>query len=324
MRRLYEPLIPLSQLSEQLREREVSFSDKVVDADAMSVDDRTGNLLVRNGTTHEHAWQTQALGLMASKLRVPLSYLNRCPPELRAENLNHWLRKRAGQEFLIRFDGDEVRAVLSPRYQPISNVQLAETVRREAGNVLVRAEIDDMHMLLQVVTSRGEEVSFGDRIHGGLHIANSEVGHRVVEIRAMLYRILCCNGLIMGTGQAGIRRRHLGDADKILRQFRATTRTAIEVGSSLPGRLGETRHVRVPDPIPVFDRIASRYKLDDAEQEAVHVAFETEPGDSLWSVIHALTRAGNNAALSVGSREKLQRTGGRILELAERGTRWID
>ena len=92
----------------------------------------------------------------------------------------------------------------------------------------------------------------------------------------------------------------------------------------IPGRLGDTRHVRVPDPMSVFERIANRYKFDDAEQEAVHVAFEAEPGDSLRSIIHACTRAGNAASLSGDSREKLQRAGGRILELAERGTRWID
>ena len=66
------------------------------------------------------------------------------------------------------------------------------------------------------------------------------------------------------------------------------------------------------------------YPYEEDELEAVKTAFTVEPGDTLWSVIHAVMRAGNDAALAVDSREKLQRIGGRILELAERGSRWID
>ena len=60
--RLYNQLFPLSQLEEHLRERETAFSDQVVSADAMSVDDRTGNLIVRNGCpSREHPFQPHAL-----------------------------------------------------------------------------------------------------------------------------------------------------------------------------------------------------------------------------------------------------------------------
>jgi hypothetical protein len=324
MRKLFEPLLPLLQLLELLKERQSRMWDKVVSAENLRVDDQTGDLLVTNGRTTQHQWQPQALALMAGKLRVPVTYLNRCEAGLRAINLNHWLRKKRGQEFFVRFDGENCRAVLSPRYQPISNVQLAESLFNEAGNVLVRAEVDNLRCLIQVITSRGEQVSFGDRIHGGLHVANSEVGHRVVELHALCWRQLCENGLIVGGGDVGFRRRHLGDSDDILRQFRRRTTMAIEAGTTLPGRLGDTRHIRVPDPQPVLDRIARRYQLNDVELEAVRNAFHAEPGNNLWSIIHACTRAGNCATLPVDSREKLQHVGGRVLELAERGTSWID
>ena len=74
----------------------------------------------------------------------------------------------------------------------------------------------------------------------------------------------------------------------------------------------------------VLERIGGRYKFDEPEVEASKAAWHIEPGESLWSVIQAVTRAANSPALSVDSREKLQMTGGRILELAGRGNRWLD
>ena len=65
-------------------------------------------------------------------------------------------------------------------------------------------------------------------------------------------------------------------------------------------------------------------ELGDEELEAVRRAFLVEPESTLYGTINALTRAGNDPVLSVESREKCQEVGGRILELASKGTRWLD
>jgi len=82
---------------ERLRERAQAFSDKVVQAEAFSVDDRTGNLLLCSSP--------KASDCSPTNPPVPISYLTRCPPDLRAINLNHWLRKEGGRNFFLRFDG---------------------------------------------------------------------------------------------------------------------------------------------------------------------------------------------------------------------------
>ncbi len=322
--RLYEPLIALSVLLEHLRDRASAFSDKTVHAEALSVCDQTGNLLVRNGSTTEHPFQPHALGLLASKLRIPASYLTRCPPELRAINLNHWLRKQGGRRFFLRFDGEDCRAVLSDRYRPVSNVDLAATLLSNARDLLVRAEIDNLRMVLQVVNGRSTEIRPGDRVHGGLHVKNSEVGYTAVELRAILYRVLCTNGLILGAGVDSYRKRHVVDPDAVLSDFGRKAVYALEEGATHANRLGDTRNVRVPDPQPVLDRISERYHLADDEKKAMHQAFHREPGDSLFEVIQAVTGAANDRALGIDSREKMQELGGRLLELASSGRRWID
>ena len=59
------------------------------------------------------------------------------------------------------------------------------------------------------VNGRSVEASPGDRLYGGLHTRNSEVGFMAVELRALVYRTICTNGLIMGGEGVAFRRRNL-------------------------------------------------------------------------------------------------------------------
>ncbi len=43
--------------------------------------------------------QTLALNQFASKLGVPAQYLRKCPWDLRAENINHWLNENRTRSF---------------------------------------------------------------------------------------------------------------------------------------------------------------------------------------------------------------------------------
>ncbi len=70
-------------------------------------------------------------------------------------------------------------------------------------------------------------------------------------------------------------------------------------------------------------RIVTRYELAEDEGTAIHRAWQVEPGQTLFAVPNALTRAGNDNALPLESRHKLQTLGGRLTDLSATG-RWID
>ena len=58
---------------------------------------------------------------IAARLSVPYSYLQKCPKELQAVNLNHWITRERNKELFFRFDGAEIRAVFTPKYKPVDN-----------------------------------------------------------------------------------------------------------------------------------------------------------------------------------------------------------
>ena len=66
----------------------------------------------------------QAQRLLANRLRVPFTYLDRCPADLQAENLNYWLEqeKKERGTFFCRFNCEhQVRAVFTDRYTAIDH-----------------------------------------------------------------------------------------------------------------------------------------------------------------------------------------------------------
>jgi hypothetical protein len=106
----------LGEVVAVLRNRASGFHDEVVDVRNVTMSPDDGSLHVGREATELQPW---ALSQLGSKLGIPGNYLAKCEPEIRAQNVNHWLGKESGK-LLLRMDGNEVRAVLSTRYQSVS------------------------------------------------------------------------------------------------------------------------------------------------------------------------------------------------------------
>lgn len=83
------------------------------------------------------------------------------------------------------------------------------------------------------------------------------------------------------------------------------------------------RNIKVAQPIKALELLAKRYTFTAEESEAIKSAFNIEAEDTMFGVVNALTRAGNNTNLTVDSRHRLQKTGGRVTELVATG-KWLD
>jgi len=64
--------------------------------------------------------------LLANRLRIPHSYLIRCPKDLAADNLNYWIeQEQKNRETLFcRFVGNNLRAVFTERYTAIDHMEV--------------------------------------------------------------------------------------------------------------------------------------------------------------------------------------------------------
>ncbi|MCA8937465.1 MAG: hypothetical protein KDB68_14815 [Planctomycetes bacterium] len=318
------PANRIADLVSDLAVRRQQQRDITVNTRELSVTPSDGALMV--GGSDRYALREHAFGQLCSRLQVPARYARRCDHDLRARNINRWLREE-DRDVLLRLEGDQVRAVLSASYRPINHADILSWLAdRLGGDVPIRYELNEQYLDLQVVRE-SPVYSLADHgregLHRGLHLRNSEVGSARVQISTLVYRSICLNGLILSSGRWTYSRRHVGKADVSDQVREAFDRALTLAGKAADGFLG-TQGIQVVEPLKVIERIASRYELTKPEHEAANRAFEVEPGDTLYAVINSLTRAGNDDALALDSRHRLQELGGRITSLASEGRRWLD
>ena len=151
-------------------------------------------------------WATSQL---CQRLGLPTIYIKRCPPHLQDANVNHWLRAETigshgdvdkDSEWLLRAKGASVRGVLTAKYSRLDNAQLLAALlpllsgtRYEVS--LVQLTPESFHLRL-VDPTLSRDVLPGDRLMVGSRLANSEVGLRAVTVDALVFRLICTNGLI--------------------------------------------------------------------------------------------------------------------------------
>jgi hypothetical protein len=227
-------------------------------------------------------------------------------------NLNYWIRHEKNDELFFRFDGDEVRAVFTPRYIPTDNLELLDRLLGLGfkPETRVQCSLDDKFMLVSVPDDRETFRINGDRMTPGISVSNSEVGLAALSISTFTLRLICTNGMISKT-EVSASYRHV--SDKLL--------------SSLPGVLNELKagfgqqreqlqislESKVENPEATIESFNRQFELRKEEKDAVEWALAQEYGFTMFAVVNVYTKAAQFELLSAESRFRLQKVGGMVL-----------
>jgi len=251
------------------------------------------------------AWAT---GQMCRRLGIPTPYFRRCPPSLQDRQFNYWLHDapaspdsgpHASDRWFLRCKGDALRGVLSERYSCLDNVDLMQSLepaldsRYRVGWFALTEE--SFHLrLLDYRLAR--EVLPDDRLVAGIHVANSEVGRRAVTVDALVFRLVCTNGLIrLVRGASLMNRRHVALSRP---QFEAglhqAIRDALESGVDFMERLAAATTRPVQDVDSTIRRFSSQWSLSQATETNIRQALLTESSaqqETVYGVVNAVTNA---------------------------------
>jgi hypothetical protein len=263
-----------------------------------------------------HPLRRVAQRAIASRLNIPFEYLNRCPPEVQAYNLNHWLQYERNEELFFRFDGRDVRAIFTPRYKPVDNFEVLEKLSEMGyeADTQVQCHLDGEFLSLSIPDGARTFSLDGDRITPGISVANSEVGLSSLRIAVFFLRLKCTNGLIAKT-QIAAAYRHV--SRKILEDF---PQVLLEVSQQVGRQRDQFRlslESPVDEPLASLQAFNRQFQLGKQEQEAVDWAWAIEPGGTMFNVVNAYTRAAHFPELSAESSYRLQTVAGNILAMVK-------
>jgi hypothetical protein len=263
----------------------------------------------------------QAQRLLANRLRTPYSYLDRCPAELQAQNLNYWLEQERKERntFFCRFNGErQVRAVFTDRYTAIDNREILSKMlelnfRPEQE---VQYMLDDGMMVVKVPEyARSFEVALKDNVVPGISIGNSEIGFLSFCIECFYLRLVCTNGMVVPVSVGHSRFKHI--SRKAFEQLPETIRQVAESSNRQQAQMVISVNTPVHNPIQTIESFNKRFGLTLAEGEMVKASFAQEPGETMWNVIQAYTGSARSPELTVEAAYRLERVGGQILALVK-------
>ena len=255
--------------------------------------------------------------LLANRLRVPHSYLARCPKELQAQNLNYWIEQERKQRetFFCRFAGDQLRAVFTERYKAIDHMEILTKMLEYGFDPAceIQLSLDAEMMVLKVPEyERAFRLFEKDKIVPGISIANSEIGILALSIEAFYYRLICANGMIAKTA-VDARYKHI--SRKVMDEFPMILEGVVSQSRHGQDRFMISTQTPVDSPMSTIETFAKQFQLSLEETEIVRQAYYLEQGGTMFHVINAFTRAAQEPNLSAAEAYKLERTGGHILGL---------
>jgi len=298
----------LGEVSNRVDAMNQDCHDKLIDVPSISFDSLQ---TMKIGDEH-HTLRTMAQRSIAWRLGIPFNYLQKCPPELQAEQMNFWIRHEKREQLFLRFDGMDVRAVFTPRYKPVDNFEvLARLDEMGYGpDTQVQCHLDGEFMLLSIPDGKRSFKINGDKMTPGISISNSEVGLACLSVSAFLLRLICTNGLLAKT-EISASYRHV--STKILTELSQVFEKVAGGLGKQKDRLKLSLESPVADPLAAIGNFNRHFALGEMEKSAVEWAWPQEAGETMFHVVNAYTRAAAMEGLPAESSFRLQRVGGEVL-----------
>jgi hypothetical protein len=251
---------------------------------------------------------------ISNRLGIPHQYLKKCPQDIQAENLNHWIKEEKNEQLFFRFDGSDVRAIFTPRYVPVDNFEVFERLDSMgySPDTKVQCSLDSEFMSISIPDGQKAFDINGDKFTPGVSISNSEVGLASLSISAFVLRLICTNGLICTSGVSASY-RHV--STKILTEFpQVLDKVSLELGNKRD-QFKISMDSIVDNPESSMASFNRQFQLNKVEQEAVEWGWGFEEGNTMFHVIQAYTKGAQQKDLTAESGFKLSRTGGNILAM---------
>ena len=228
-----------------------------------------------NGEFHRLRDVTQQS--ITSQLGIPIQYLRKCPEDLQRENIRYWLQREKNEQLFFRFDGNDVRAIFTPRYIPTDNPEVLEklkTMEYPFDNP-VQCSLNKEFMMLNIPdTDRMFSVN-GDRMKPGISISNSEVELAALSVAAFVPRPVCMNGIISKT-EVTASNRHV--SMKILQEFPSVLSNVSQDLGRQKDYLRLSLEIRVENQEATINSFNRQFNLGKEEKEAVEWAIPC----SIW------------------------------------------
>lgn len=309
-------------------------------------------LVVTNdeGVEQQFAFDEVVERTVADFLDVNPTYMKKCPPELKAYNLNHWLQERGDVQATLMVGPNGVETIHDPDQSIITIPEVAGMISRvfQPTDEIVTLISDPtkFHADIMITDSitvpgnglgdrpgtdglmrrPGEEAGTAqvfDITHGGIRILAHPTQPKAPTVERYFNRLVCTNGLTMPIADRKITLRGMTVVD-VLAEMEGI---AQELMSDMPEalqRYADLSQVEIPgNPLNFIRQIGKENGIPDRIiQKALDYAGAANFGRTdipvtSYDVLNIFTSLANGEGVRYSTANKLQRLGGIFVHRGE-------
>lgn len=219
-----------------------------------------------------------------------------------AQILNAHVRRvrNYGSTWFTRCYDNTVRAFLSERYAPLSNLEMLERLREALyllGNPaieLVRPYLTSDQLDLKITLAGEDILPTGEAPYRlGCYVSNDEVGRRRIKIYPLIQRTLCTNSIILSSdADATLDVTHRGQHALLSGHMALIIGKALKMSAERLRAFLSLKQIVFLDIFEQISRIAAAEHWSVEFSDAVRAGLEG--GNSLYAYINGLTAAAHH------------------------------
>ena len=221
---------------------------------------------------------TTAMSQLSSMAGVPANFLDKVPASLGLKLIRCMLEMAAAgrdnKTYLVRFRKHKrstmIRAILPQGFVRLNDTDiLADVASLPCGQDCLKVtnlNVNDDMFSIRIVLP--DEFNLGterkpDPVYSGIDILSSETGRYPLEIRNVLFRALCSNGMTsIAEAQERIKTRYTKfDRENFKHAVREAMNSAVKHGYDQSSRLRDTRSKYIKNPLSEVEQVFHVFKL---------------------------------------------------------------
>lgn len=245
---------------------------------------------------------------LCARMGVPANYIKKCfksgKDELALQNFRAWADDAKSNLFVRENDG-VVRAVLSDSYAPFDSYQVLRSLkytvdfgRWEPTQVFLSED----RLVLRFVDFTPLPVNDGSPLYLGFTVSSSDVGRGSLNVKMMLYRSVCTNGLLISSmGGTLYRQHHIGEAMTAskLQAFNKMFNNIDANAKAIIDNINDCRNKQLRDfEMAMYMEKAKRdLKLSEKSMEKLSSLVSTVYEPTKWGIINGITELAQDFTL---------------------------
>lgn len=323
---LYQKSLGIQSLCTDYNVSNVSYHNMGMDSDV-------GGLIYKpdDSPAFRHSGMTRyAMSQLCNKLGIPIRYLEKCIDngmiELAAENVNEWLSDYNKNLFIREYDG-KIRGVLSDRYMTLDTPNIMEVI----SSVVDSSEYSTKGFFLsperfhaRIVQNTMMNIA-GEDLFAGIQIDSSDVGRSTLQVRFLIFKQVCTNGLCISKGGGVLfEQRHIGiSIDEFYSSFKESmsriptlmqySAELVNVARKDDGKFN-VAHFSESEMKDFTERMKLKTRLSDESMTKVISMMTEKYTPTRWGLINSITEVAQDFTLE--RRVELEKIAGDILLVA--------